>query len=81
MLPPDALKAWVEVAAHVVTAGTLLLDIAALAVGWRNYTLQTLQKRVEFFFEMWDQLRSPTTDLLGQTGSRRRLLRKREEGL
>jgi hypothetical protein len=63
-MPSDALKAWAEVAAHLVTAATLLVAITTLFVGWRNYALQGVQKRVEFFFEMWDQLRSKTTERL-----------------
>ncbi|MGH9966892.1 MAG: hypothetical protein ACREBG_03525 [Pyrinomonadaceae bacterium] len=47
-----------EVLAHWATAAGVLGGLITLLLGWRTYVQQGNQKRVEFYFDIWDQLRS-----------------------
>jgi hypothetical protein len=58
-MPSDAVKAWAQVLAHWGTAAGFIAIAATLFLNWRNYAQQNRQKRAEFYFKLWDQVRTP----------------------
>jgi hypothetical protein len=53
-----AMKDWAQVLADVFTVAAVIGGLFTLWVGWRTYRQQNKQKRVEFYFQLWNQLRS-----------------------